>query len=285
VGDEVVFDASTSRDVDGQIVQYLWNFGDGSPEESGLTVIHVYEAVGKYTVRLTVTDDQDLANTLEKSVQVIEESGGEPKRSLSLEIGPAALTWGDGAFWVADTQDPKIYKIDPEDGQVLLTIDVEQINPEIIFLDGVAWADGKLWIIDGGEGKLYQIDLSTPRIVRSLTAPGPQPTGIAWDGSALWVSDAENLKIYKINPVTGKPIDVLNAPGVFPQGLAWDGQYLWHQDPAEQKIYKLDPDGGTVLAELEAPSSDMTGIAWDGQSLWVSDGAEQKLFQIDLSGL
>lgn len=285
VGEEIVFDASESKDPDGQITAYLWDFGDGSPTETGPVVIHVYERVGTYLVRLTVTDDAGLSNSLEKPIKVIEESSGEPKRSVSVEFSPAALTWGDGAFWVVDAQEPKVYKIDPQNGQILLTVDVEQINPEIIFLDGVAWADGKLWIIDGGEGKLYQLDLSTKKIARSLSAPGPQPTGIAWDGSALWVADAENLKIYKINPVTGKSIDLFNAPGAFPQDLAWDGQYLWNQDPAEQKIYKLDPRGGTVLMELEAPSTEVVGITWDGQSLWVADGAEQKLLQIEIPGL
>lgn len=286
VGDEVVFDASASKDPDGQIIEYLWDFGDGSPSESGPAVIHVYDAVGKYTVKLTVTDSQGLSNSLEKSVQVVEEAVGGTKKSLSLgEISPAAVTWGDGAFWVVDAQEPKVYKIDPTEGRVLLTVDLEQFEPPIILLDGIAWAEGKLWIIDGGEGKLYQIDPNAPRKpLRSLAAPGPQPTGIAWDGSALWVSDAEKLKIYKINPVTGKPLDIVDAPGVFPQGLAWDGQYLWNHDPAEQKIYKLTLQD-TLVAELETPSSDPTGIAWDGQSLWVADGSERKLFQIDLSGL
>lgn len=285
VGEDVVFDASASKDPDGQIVEYLWDFGDGSPEESGPLVIHAYDTAGRYTIRLTVTDDGGLSNSLEKPIQVIEEGSGEPTRSVSLTISPAALTWGDGAFWVADAQEPKVYKIDPQNGQILLTVDVEQINPEIIFLDGVAWADGKLWIIDGGEGKLYQLDLGAQKVVRSLSAPGPQPTGIAWDGSALWVADAENLKIYKLNPVTGKPIDLFDAPGVFPQDLAWDGQYLWNQDPAEQKIFKLDPRDGAVLTGLEVPSVDAVGIAWDGRSLWIADGAEQKLLQMEITGL
>lgn len=285
VGEEVVFDASESKDPDGSITEYLWDFGDGAPTESGPIVIHVYEAAGQYTVKLTVTDDAGLSNSLEKSIQVIEEGSGEPKRSVSLTIGPAALTWGDGAFWVADAQELKVYKIEPQTGQILWTVDIEQINPEIISLDGVAWEGGKLWVIDGAEGKLYQLDLGTQKVVRSLNAPGPLPMGIAWDGSALWVADAENLKIYKINPITGKPIDVFDAPGAFPQDLAWDGQYLWNQDPADQKLYKLDPRTGAVLAELEAPSSDPVGITWDGHSLWLADGTEQKLLQIEISGL
>ncbi len=283
VGDEVVFDASASKDADGQIIEYLWDFGDGSPEESGQTVIHVYSAVGRYTVTLTVTDDQGLSNSVEKAVSVSEQS--EPKKSLALSgVNPAALTWGDGAFWVADAQDPKVYKIDPSNGTPLLTIDLEQFDHPIIILGGIAWDAGRLWLVDGGEVKIYQIDPKTQKILRALPAPGPQPTGITSDGSALWISDAETRKIYKINSLTGKKVDEFNAPGEYPQGLAWDGQYLWLEDFAEQKIYKLGSQG-EPLAEIEAPSSDPAGIAWDGQSLWVADGAEKKLFQLDISGL
>lgn len=37
---------------------YEWDFGDGSPHGSGLSVSHIYAAAGSYTVILTVTDDQ-----------------------------------------------------------------------------------------------------------------------------------------------------------------------------------------------------------------------------------
>ncbi len=52
----VQFDGSGSSDLDGSIVSYNWNFGDGS---SGLGDIssHTYMAAGTYTAILTVTDN------------------------------------------------------------------------------------------------------------------------------------------------------------------------------------------------------------------------------------
>jgi len=55
--DSVSFDGSMSYDVDGMIVNYTWDFGDGSVGY-GMVIDHVYGATGIFYVNLTVTDDQ-----------------------------------------------------------------------------------------------------------------------------------------------------------------------------------------------------------------------------------
>lgn len=52
----VTFTAAASTDSDGAIVEYRWDFGDGS-EASGLTVGHSFARPGEHAVRLTVVDD------------------------------------------------------------------------------------------------------------------------------------------------------------------------------------------------------------------------------------
>ncbi len=53
----VQFDGSGSRDPDGKIIEYLWDFGDGSTD-SGAKVSHTYTQAGLYPVILTVKDDR-----------------------------------------------------------------------------------------------------------------------------------------------------------------------------------------------------------------------------------
>lgn len=55
-GGAVAFDASTSRDPDGPIVSYRWDFGDGSVQTySSPLATHTYLLPGAYTVTLKVT--------------------------------------------------------------------------------------------------------------------------------------------------------------------------------------------------------------------------------------
>ena len=56
VGEWIVFDASVSSDPDGQLVDFVWDFGDGTTRR-GTRVGHAYEEVGIYSVRLTVKDN------------------------------------------------------------------------------------------------------------------------------------------------------------------------------------------------------------------------------------
>jgi len=53
---KVHFDGTASDDEDGEIIAYLWDFGDGKTG-TGPSPVHVYQNPGTYAVRLTVRDD------------------------------------------------------------------------------------------------------------------------------------------------------------------------------------------------------------------------------------
>ncbi len=57
VSQVVTFSGSGSYDVDGTIVTYSWDFGDGSTGETGVSVSHAYAVADVYTVILMVTDN------------------------------------------------------------------------------------------------------------------------------------------------------------------------------------------------------------------------------------
>lgn len=58
VGETVVFDASGSKDADGRLIEYKWDFGDGTVETVRETVVrHAYGKPGLYNVVLEVRDD------------------------------------------------------------------------------------------------------------------------------------------------------------------------------------------------------------------------------------
>jgi hypothetical protein len=71
VGERVIFDASASTDSDGQIVKYEWDFdGDGTVDATGKIVEHIFARAGDFPVKLTVTDNDNLQNSVTKVVPV-----------------------------------------------------------------------------------------------------------------------------------------------------------------------------------------------------------------------
>ncbi|MEW6070299.1 MAG: PKD domain-containing protein, partial [Candidatus Thermoplasmatota archaeon] len=64
----VKFDASASFDLDGAIMRYSWNFGDGTTD-SGRIVWHAYNP-GNYTITLTITDNNHSSASISKNITI-----------------------------------------------------------------------------------------------------------------------------------------------------------------------------------------------------------------------
>ena len=74
VDDPIWFDAFESYDPDGEIVEYLWDFGDGETDE-GVTVSHAYTSAHgsgwKPVVTLTVVDETGAVGTADTKIIVV----------------------------------------------------------------------------------------------------------------------------------------------------------------------------------------------------------------------
>ncbi|MBV9413557.1 MAG: PKD domain-containing protein, partial [Solirubrobacterales bacterium] len=66
------FDPGTSTDPYGSIVNYSWDFGDGSTQNSTTKdpVVHTYTARGQYTVKLTITNAYGQTSSTTRTVTV-----------------------------------------------------------------------------------------------------------------------------------------------------------------------------------------------------------------------
>lgn len=63
VGEPVVFDAVFSTDPQNSPLTYKWDFGDGSPLGSGVTIAKEFAAAGSFNVTLTVTDGEGFSDS------------------------------------------------------------------------------------------------------------------------------------------------------------------------------------------------------------------------------
>jgi len=88
---EVTVNGSTSSDPDGYITSYLWIWGDGTPNSSGVNATHTYATSGTYNIQLFVTDNNDQNHSVINPVTV------------TAMYGPVIFTTMSNVF------DPKIW--------------------------------------------------------------------------------------------------------------------------------------------------------------------------------
>lgn len=82
----ISFDGSGSFDPDGSIVQYQWDFGDGS-REFVATTLHQYAAAGNYRAILTVTDNTGITASAEVLIQI-----GLPAPQIEVRVPAPTVT-------------------------------------------------------------------------------------------------------------------------------------------------------------------------------------------------
>ena len=70
IGVPVAFDGSASRDPDGTVASYAWDFGDGATA-TGATAAHAYGARGTFTVTLSVVDNDGATNATTRVVSIV----------------------------------------------------------------------------------------------------------------------------------------------------------------------------------------------------------------------
>ena len=104
----ITFDGSDSVDPDGTIVEYDWDFGDGS-SGSGESVDHTFAEAGCYEVLLTVTDDEGASDT---ATMIVVGTNGVPTDEpdvvfdtlpLDMALIPRDLTTDEGTIEVSGT--------------------------------------------------------------------------------------------------------------------------------------------------------------------------------------
>jgi PKD repeat protein len=71
VSELIWFDANGSKDEDGVINDYEWEFGDGGKETSNSSMInHTYNMAGLFTVNLTVVDDESATDSYTREITI-----------------------------------------------------------------------------------------------------------------------------------------------------------------------------------------------------------------------
>lgn len=177
VNETVYFDGSESYDLDGSIMSWSWNFGDGNTA-SGVTVSHTYQEPGNYTVTLTVKDNRnaEISNTCSVEVREIPPTLPPPPiipplpPILSdLTITPSKIELGNEVtigFVITNIDNQSItYIVTMRIGELTLLVDVE-LNPyeaETVSRTITQWTEGTYNVaVDGMTGSFMVESATTP---------------------------------------------------------------------------------------------------------------------------
>ena len=154
----VTFDAGESEDLDGRIVDYLWDFGEGGRKQGYACVDYKYIKGGVYSVVLTVTDDDGAKSSHSKKVTVGEKESSvvedhRAERGALAESDKKGLegwvrTFGgagqDGGYSVQQTADG---------GYIITGRTLDNFGGDGLWLIKTDSAGNRVWDrIFGGEG-------------------------------------------------------------------------------------------------------------------------------------
>ncbi|RYE64475.1 MAG: glutamine cyclotransferase [Oxalobacteraceae bacterium] len=117
----------------------------------------------------TAFDGTHLYQIAEAAIRKIDRDTGEVVATIPApgNGGDSGLAWAEGSLWVGQHRDRKIYRIDPETGEVLRTIVSDR------FVTGVSWIDGELWHATWEEdaSDIRRIDPETGEVIQRLDMP------------------------------------------------------------------------------------------------------------------
>jgi len=190
--------------LDGDIVNYTWDFGDGSIGY-GCISFHRYLSDGNYTVKLTVTDDDSGINFTEKNITVV---NCPPVANFSCSIDAFTV------YLIDRSSDP--------DGSV--------VNWTWDFGDGN---------ISYGKNTLHTYAREGTYNISLMVTDDDNSTGMAYKLISVGIILTANFSYVPANPVSGEQISFLDNSS-YASSWYWgfgDGSFSNLQNPAH--IYPI----------------------------------------------
>lgn len=303
------------------VLEYSWDFNDGSPSTPFLTssaVAHTFNAPGHYTVQLTVRDQQGQQTSV-NFLQIIHLplTAGEPTRSSPIVYdGGRDQVWtvnpdnnsitqidattlvklnefavGDhprtlalsvsGEVWVANQDDATITVLNGDTGSLVQTLALAIGSAPY----GISFSPSGTvaYVTLEGSGQLVEIDVTSKSILRSVDV-GPSPRGIAvtHDGARIFVTRF-------ISPeLNGEVTDVdavtlaVNAVGTLAKDLSLDTPSGGRGVPNYMSSITISPDGLRVWVPAKKDNTDR-GAFRDGIPLTFENTTRAMAAKIDVA--
>jgi len=137
---------------------------------------------------------------------------------LAPEEVPMAMTYGQGAAWVAVVGSDELLRIDSNSGETTRI-------PVGFGPSGLAYGFGSIWATMVGAGTVWRIDPKKRR-VSDVIDVGSGPLGVAVGAGSVWVANHCDGTVSRIDPATGDVTETIRV-GHFPKWLAVGRRHAW----------------------------------------------------------
>ena len=212
------------------------------------------------------------------------------ERSRSPGPQPNGLQAADDALWYIDQRDDKIYKLDWDSGEEILSLQTRTVHSS-----GITLRDGYVWIASTYDCTIHKCSMETGETVEEFASPGVGEVafraagaparqtgahGLEWRDGKLWVAVPPSQMIYQIDPSTHEVLHEIRSPGLRVHGIAFtDEGHLWAADTAAGVISLLDVKDGRVLDYVRVPwPTEVHGLTIDSSgALWLCDAESRAI--------
>ncbi len=289
VGETVTFDASSSRDPDGKIVSYLWDFGDGTTAQD-VTTSHAFQQEGEYDVILQVMDDRGASSSLTKTIRVA------PLNKLpmaSFTVTPSEPMTNQPVTFDASAS------VDPDGTITAYTWEFgDQTTGQNKVVTHVYKTAGtypvKLTVTDDKGAQ----SSATKEITVGESPPNEPPFAkFDFTPAVATVNEPVNFDAAE----SRDDGQIVKYEWDFGDGSSGEGQQVSHTyKTAGTFIVKLtvtDDLGATgsttrsvlvresaVVESFAVPGEEPSGLAWDGENFWLADLDSEKIYKLDKAG-
>jgi|GEM_PF-1540994 len=199
----------------------------------------------------------------------------------------ADIAFDGELIWIEGYNQYMLLGLNPENGNVMDTINIDIKRPYGLFFDGTYF-----WVLDNDNKLIEKISKETKLVEEIISINyGTQtyPTSLVVINGNLLFNDPIGPSVSEEGDLTvkaslnGEMLQSFSLESDYPSGIAFDGEFIWSTDNASQIINKINPSTFEVVEIIKAPGGLYpNGLTFDGTYLWVSNNDSDTLYQIDI---
>jgi outer membrane protein assembly factor BamB len=317
-GEEIAFAFNPAFLPQSTAVSFTWDFGDGTTSEEQEPA-YVYTTPGKYTVKLTIVDNDGLTFNAESDLNIIGEiwsfDTGDEIRSSSPVVGADGTIYVGGdtdlvyAFnvdgtvkWTFDTggdvdcspslgadgtiyigsQGGKFHALDPADGSEKWSIAAQSVD--FFYATPAIGADGSIYI-GCRDGNVYALNTDgTSKWTYTTTGSIRGSVAIGALGDIYIAND--NGDLYALRETDGAVTWTINVVGRDEGGIAIgvDGTLYLGTGGDDDQLRAIDPTDGTTKWSYQAGADVLASPVIDAAGIVYVTSRDGNVYAINPDG-